>query len=170
VEHLGSSMKSGHYNSFVRRLVHRRPAAVTAQPARTPQLTLFPPSGVASASQIPDTLQDVGAANEALDAPNGILHSNTPHDAQPIVEGPREAPQPVEGILNGGGDPVEVVGNGSPAEGGFLEPGGRRVGLEEVQSNVESVWYYVSDQHVRKIDMKEVLASEAYVLLYQRRT
>lgn len=45
--------------------------------------------------------------------------------------------------------------------------GGKKV-KESGASSSSSVWYHVSDAHVRQVSLDKVLHSEAYILFYER--
>jgi len=164
VEHLGSSMKSGHYSSFVRRLVHRRHAAATAATAQLGQSPhLGPPPEISSSSNSggQDSILDAALTSKPLSAPNNHIHVGSSCGSRELLDAPRNGGE----ASMGSGDAVEITG--CTSHGGLSSQVVHDGSVEELLG-VEVKWFKASDQHVKCSTEKEVLVSEAYVLLYQR--
>lgn len=67
---------------------------------------------------------------------------------------------------------VGVVEHSGTMGGGhyvaYVRGGGGQRNKEADEKNENWTWYHASDAYVREVSLQEVLASEAYILFYER--
>lgn len=186
VEHLGPSMRSGHYHAYTRGTAQR--SSGNAKPS----------GGHDEATPPPSQVQDQEEEQKSTDPVESSENSKDDRLAEETREGSPEAPNwPQEDGMTNGGSTTDTVEKNAKAissidQDSFAESQddiqdvreaeGRS--LEDVSKHqgnaTESAkqllgmkrtggWYKISDHHYSKTSLQEVLASEAYLLLYARR-
>lgn len=177
VVHSGSSMRTGHYYAYVRRLA--------GHSAELPQASAASPAVVKSGCGVgdaPNAAAAAAAAPNAADpeasAPNAAaaaIEAEEVAEAMEVDRG-RTATEQQQQSCGGGRveDPALPSPSGSPqgeraaaqADGEGEESVG--AAREAATASPQAAWYYVSDTSVRRVSVAKVLRDEAYILMYQR--
>ena len=186
VEHLGSSMRSGHYHAYTRGTAKADPGSdETLEAPAKPQeqnSTIEPQHSRYSAdeSKIATESGETSTANRL----DGEAREHAPKAADTSNQD-----QAVELIRaadehKGGHDSIQshsedISGDRSSHEKNVegqtpkVAKGKHGPGSESAPNAAEErtgTWYKISDHHYSRVSLQEVLASEAYVLLYTRRS
>lgn len=187
VEHLGPSMRSGHYHAYTRGTAQLS-SATTKPSEEDDEATPQPPSQVQDREEEQKSMDPVESSENSID---DKLAEDTREGSPEASKLPQE-----NGMTNGGSTTDTVEKNdetvSSIDQDSFAESqddiqdvreaeGRSREDVSNYQGNAtESAkqllgkkrtggWYKISDHHYSKTSLQEVLASEAYVLLYARR-
>lgn len=182
IEHQGPSMRSGHYHAYTQGIarvpqgqsegpdIGIMPGGTQSQQTEAVSLSQTTPNGNLEASKEAgsessnpggpeSSAQHTGSnANEAGGLNHGVEGggSGSVGQAVPDCSGADASPETQES-----GDSLGVAG--SKERGDSAVPG------SQIGSKKNEAWYKISDEHVQRTSLQQVLSTEAYVLLYERR-
>ena len=181
-------MRSGHYYAYT------RGTAKEASTHHTNASDLVEPeaNGSKAGGQAVGETHSVDSADQEADGDSGheLVHAMG-YDAQEVrhengvpehavEEGSPSEPSPRDshkgaGAANGTIDELEVQRGVVPLGEEADSRNGRDVAETDVASarqgsRVDETWFRISDEKVTRTTLQQVLASEAYILLYARRT
>lgn len=174
IEHQGSGMRTGHYVAYVKRSTQPEGASEPFQEQ------IGDHTGVEARQPTSQVLQEelevVGPNNSKGAASAGAESSE--------IYGQDAETSAAESRADGSGEEQDQRGGAARSStcplhtrhecnGRSAEKGAGGLKVDQAQrdhgADQQTQWYYASDTTIRKVTLDEVLASEPYVLLYQRR-